>query len=75
MSQGTRRRCIAESDAGHQEETERVRYRVEWVTRTLQRKRHVPDNDLPGIVAAYRAFRAEPPEPGQGLTVATSHAG
>lgn len=32
-----------------QEETERVRYRGEWVTRTLRRKRRIPENDLPGL--------------------------
>ncbi|WP_082673908.1 N-6 DNA methylase [Thiohalocapsa sp. ML1] len=47
-----------------QDETERVRYRGEWVTRTLKRKRRIPDNDLPAIAAAYRKFRAEHPEPG-----------
>ncbi len=47
-----------------QDETERVRYRGEWVTRTLRRKRRIPDNDLPAIATAYQAFRAEHPEPG-----------
>jgi type I restriction enzyme M protein len=57
------------------EETERVRSRAEWVTRKLRRKRRIPDNDLPGIATAYRDFRAEHPEPGQGVTASRSHAG
>jgi type I restriction enzyme M protein len=50
-----------------QEESERIRYRGEWVIRTLKRKRRIPDNDLPAIAVAYRAFRAEHPEPGSAI--------
>ena len=34
------------------------------VERALRRKRKVLDDDLPAIADAYRAFRAEHPEPG-----------
>ena len=33
------------------------------VTRTLQRKKRIPDNDLPKIAERYRVFRREHPEP------------
>ena len=33
------------------------------VTRTLRRKKRIPDNDLPEIAKRYRAFRREHPEP------------
>jgi len=55
-----------------QDEPQRLRYRGEWVTRTLRRERRIPDNDLPGIAAAYRAFRAEHSEPGQGSIARSS---
>jgi type I restriction enzyme M protein len=46
------------------EETERIRINGGFVTRTLKRKDKVIDDDLPRIAEAYRAFRAEHPEPG-----------
>jgi hypothetical protein len=57
------------------DDPERVRYRGESVTRTLRCKRRIPYNDLPRIAAAYRTFRAEHPEPGQGVAARSSHAG
>ncbi|MGH7172557.1 MAG: methylation-associated defense system DNA methyltransferase MAD2 [Gemmataceae bacterium] len=47
-----------------QEESERIRINGKSVTRTLRRKRKIPDNDLPEIAKAYREFRAKNPEPG-----------
>ena len=35
------------------------------VTRTLRRKKRIPDNDLPEIAKRYRAFRQEHSEPGE----------
>ena len=35
------------------------------VTRTLNRKQRIPDNDLPEIAERYRAFRQEHSEPGE----------
>jgi type I restriction enzyme M protein len=46
------------------EETERIRIGGKPVTRTLHRKKKILDDDLPRIAEAYRAFRAENPEPG-----------
>ena len=33
------------------------------VTRTLRRKKRIPDNDLPEIAERYRAFRRQHPDP------------
>lgn len=46
-------------------ETERIRQNGHNVTRTLRRKRKIPDNDLPEIATAYREFRSKNPEPGK----------
>jgi type I restriction enzyme M protein len=43
---------------------ERVRIGGQSVVRVLRRKEKTIDDDLPRIAAAYRAFRAENPEPG-----------
>ncbi|MGO9060065.1 MAG: class I SAM-dependent DNA methyltransferase, partial [Candidatus Binataceae bacterium] len=48
-----------------QEESERIRINGKSVIRTLRRKRKIPDNDLPEIARAYRAFREKNPEPGK----------
>lgn len=45
-------------------EQEKVRIGGQFVTRTLQRKRKVVDDDLPRIADAYRRFRKEFREPG-----------
>lgn len=58
-----------------QDETERVRYRGEWVTRSRRRKRRIPDNDLLGIATAYRAFREDHPEPGLGVSATSARVG
>jgi len=42
---------------------ERVRYRGEWVTRTLNRRERIIADDLPQIAKAYRAFREKHGEP------------
>ncbi len=47
------------------EDSERIRLHGKVVIRTLRRKKKIPDNDLPKIADAYRAFRVENPEPGQ----------
>lgn len=47
-----------------QEESERIRVNGSVITRTLKRKKKILDNDLPLIAEAYRAFRAQHPEPG-----------
>ena len=48
-----------------QVESERIRINGKSVIRTLRRKRKIPDNDLPEIAKAYRAFREKNPEPGK----------
>jgi type I restriction enzyme M protein len=48
-----------------QEESERIRINGRSVTRTLRRKRKIPDNDLPEIAKAYHEFRSKNPEPGK----------
>jgi type I restriction enzyme M protein len=44
---------------------EKVRIGGRMETRLLHRKERIPDDDLPEIAKAYRAFRAENPEPSQ----------
>ena len=45
-------------------EQEKIRIGGQFVTRTLQRKRKMVDDDLPRIADAYRRFRKEFKEPG-----------
>ena len=46
-------------------ETERIRVGGKEVTRTLQRKQKMVDDDLPLIAVAYEKFRSENEEPGE----------